>query len=102
MANGTPTVITTEGGLWEQLTWGTETLYANPNDPEAFGYTMYEILAYPEIAQRLSECGAQRARASFTWTAITQKLLQDVMALGQPGTPHSRLNPLALSNEVMV
>ena len=30
MACGTPTVMTTEGGLWEQITWGLEALYANP------------------------------------------------------------------------
>ncbi|HMP07873.1 MAG TPA: glycosyltransferase, partial [Lacipirellulaceae bacterium] len=30
MACGTPTVVTTEGGLWEHLTWGLEAIYANP------------------------------------------------------------------------
>ena len=44
MACGVPTIVTTEGGLWEQVTWGVESLYANPNDPEAFGHSISRSL----------------------------------------------------------
>jgi len=75
MACGTPTVITTEGGLWEQVVWGLEALYANPFDPEAFGHAIAVILERPQIAAQLAKHGSQKARARFTWTGIAQQLL---------------------------
>ena len=75
MACGTPTVVTTEGGLWEQVAWGNEALYSTPFDPEAFGHTIASVLMYPEVSARLSRHGSQKARARFTWTGIAQQLL---------------------------
>ena len=76
MACGTPTVVTTEGGLWEQVRWGQEALYANPFDTDAFGHAIYTILAYPEVSGQLARFGSQRARASFTWMGIAQRVLR--------------------------
>jgi mannosylfructose-phosphate synthase len=76
MACGTPVVVTTEGGLWEQVTWGLEALYANPFDPEAFGHAITMILKYPRIADQLAKYGSQKARAKFTWNGVAQQLLQ--------------------------
>jgi mannosylfructose-phosphate synthase len=76
MACGTPTVITTEGGLWEQIHWGADAIYANPNDWEAFGHAICQILQYPAIADRLAKYGSQRARARFTWTGVAQQILE--------------------------
>ena len=76
MACGTPTVVTTEGGLWEQVTWGLEALYANPFDPEAFGHAIASALQYREVSDQLAKFGAQKARARFTWTGIAQQLLR--------------------------
>lgn len=75
MACGTPTVITTEGGLWNQVTWGTEALYANPFDPEAYGHAVCAVLQYPRIADQLSKYGSMKARAAFTWMGIAQQIL---------------------------
>ena len=76
MACGTPTVVTTEGGLWEQVTWGLEALYANPFDPEAFGHAIASALQYREVSDQLAKYGSQKARARFTWTGIAQQLLR--------------------------
>jgi len=76
MACGTPAVVTTEGGLWEQVTWGLEALYANPFDPEAFGHAIASVLMHREVADQLAKHGAQKARARFTWTGIAQQLLR--------------------------
>ncbi|REJ70159.1 MAG: glycosyltransferase family 1 protein [Planctomycetota bacterium] len=76
MACGTPTVITTEGGLWEQVMWGMEAIYANPFDPNAFGDAIATVLQYPQIAAQLAKYGTQKARARFTWTGIAQQLLR--------------------------
>jgi mannosylfructose-phosphate synthase len=75
MACGTPTVLTTEGGLWEQITWGLEALYANPNDTDAFGHSLLEVLQYQQVSDQLSKYGSQKARARFTWTGVAQQLL---------------------------
>jgi mannosylfructose-phosphate synthase len=80
MACGTPTVITTEGGLWEQVTWGVEALYANPNDTDAFGHAICEILQYPQVSDQLAQNGSQKARSHFTWTGVSQQLLNLVDA----------------------
>jgi len=76
MASGTPTVITTEGGLWQRITWGLDALYANPFDPEEFGYALYCVLQYPRIADQLAKFGSQKARANFTWMGIAQQILR--------------------------
>lgn len=80
MACGTPTVVTTEGGLWEQVTWGLEALYANPFDPEAFGHAVAAILTHPQVSGQLAKFGSQKARARFTWTGIAQQILNCVPA----------------------
>ena len=75
MACGTPTVVTTEGGLWEQVAWGLEALYANPFDPEAFGHAICSILTYPRVYGQLAKFGSQKARSRFTWTGVAQQIL---------------------------
>jgi mannosylfructose-phosphate synthase len=90
MACGTPTVITTEGGLWEQVNWGAEAIYANPNDHEAFGHAICQILQYPAVSDRLAKYGSQKARARFTWTGVAQQVLsvlEDAQDLVTPVAP---------------
>jgi len=76
MACGTPAVVTTEGGLWEQVTWGLEALYANPFDPEAFGHAIAAVLMRPRVKDQLAKFGSQKARSRFTWTGVAQQLLR--------------------------
>ena len=75
MACGTPAVITTEGGLWEQVVWGLEAISANPFDPESFGHAICFVLSNQRVADQLAKRGSERARARFTWTGIAQQLL---------------------------
>jgi mannosylfructose-phosphate synthase len=84
MACGTPTVVTTEGGLWEQVTWGLEALYANPFDPEAFGHSVATILTYPRVRDQLAKFGSQKARMRFTWNGVAQQLLSVLQSLELP------------------
>jgi mannosylfructose-phosphate synthase len=83
MACGTPVVMTTEGGLWEMIDWGTEALYENPNDPPAFGHAIATILRYPRVARQLSRIGSDLARATFTWNGIAQQLINRLQDAGQ-------------------
>lgn len=80
MASGTPTVITTEGGLWELVTWGLEAIYANPFDPQAFGHALCSVLQRPRVVDQLALHGSQKARARFTWTGVAQQILRHVQA----------------------
>ena len=87
MACGTPAVVTTEGGLWEQVVWGQEAIYANPFDPEAFGHAITAVLQHREVYDRLAKFGAQKARARFTWTGIAHQLLNLVEGEKPPAPP---------------
>ncbi len=78
MACGTPTVITTEGGLWEHVRWGVEAIYANPFDPEAFGHAIASVLQYPRVYAQLARFGSQKSRAKFTWTGVAHQMLAAV------------------------
>ena len=78
MACGTPTVVTTEGGLQERLQWGTHALYANPFDPYEYGSAIHHLLQHPRVWDRVSRNGANRARADFTWIGIAQQTLRQV------------------------
>lgn len=76
MACGTPTVVTTHGGLFRVLTYGRHALFADPFDCEDLGITMVKVLRHKLLARRLSRMGAYRARSLFTWTGITQMLVR--------------------------
>jgi mannosylfructose-phosphate synthase len=75
MACGTPTVVTTHGGLFRVLRFGINGLFADPFDSSDLGITMLKPLQYPRLSERLSRYGAQTARLLFTWTGIAQQLL---------------------------
>ncbi|MBN2475414.1 MAG: glycosyltransferase [Pirellulales bacterium] len=87
MACGTPTVVTTEGGLWEQVTWGLEALYANPFDPEAFGHAIATVLMRPRVRDQLAKFGSQKARSRFTWTGVAQQLLHVLQSVELVAAP---------------
>lgn len=75
MACGTPTVITTHGGLYRAVTFGRHALYADAFDKEDLGITITKVLKHPRLAHRLARMGAHKARSLFTWTGIAQQLI---------------------------
>jgi mannosylfructose-phosphate synthase len=74
MACGTPTVITTHGGLFRAVTFGRHALYADTFDKEDLGISIVKILKHSRLSNRLSRMGAHKARSLFTWTGIAQQL----------------------------
>lgn len=74
MACGTPTVITTHGGLFRAITFGRHALYADSFDKEDLGICIVKILRHPRLSNRLARMGAHKARSLFTWTGIAQQL----------------------------
>ena len=75
MACGTPTVVTTHGGLYRALTFGRHALYADALDKEDLGISIVKVLKHPRLAHRLTRMGAHKARSLFTWTGIAQQLV---------------------------
>ncbi|HTL66913.1 MAG TPA: glycosyltransferase [Lacunisphaera sp.] len=75
MACGTPTVVTTHGGLYRALTFGRHALYADSFDKEDLGISVVKVLRHPRLWTRLSRMGAHKARSLFTWTGIAQQLV---------------------------
>lgn len=75
MACGTPTVVTTQGGLYRAVTFGRHALYADPFDKEDLGISIVKVLRHPRLANRLGRMGAHKARSLFTWTGIAQQLI---------------------------
>lgn len=78
MASGTPTVMTTHGGLWRAVNFGQQALYADTTDREEFGIAMLQALKYRGLRDRLHREGAHRVRSLFTWTGIAQQLISAV------------------------
>lgn len=78
MACGTPTVVTTHGGLYRAVTYGRHALYADTFDKEDLGITILKPLRHPVLWRRLSQMGAHQARSLFTWTGIAQQLISAV------------------------
>ncbi|HWA27326.1 MAG TPA: glycosyltransferase [Lacunisphaera sp.] len=80
MACGTPTVVTTHGGLYRAVTFGRHALYADPFDAEDLGISIVKVLKHPRLSHRLARMGAHKARSLFTWTGIAQQLISLVEA----------------------
>ncbi len=75
MASGTPTVVTTHGGLFRILRFGIDGLFADSFDAADLGITLLKPLRHPKLAERLARNGAQVARKLFTWTGVAQQLI---------------------------
>ncbi len=76
MACGTPTVVTTNGGLHEVIDFGTHGLYADPNCPEEFAAQLAMPLRYPNLKEKLSVEGARFSRRNFGWTGVAKRTLR--------------------------
>lgn len=75
MACGTPTVVTTHGGLFDLIDFGQHALYADPFRPAEFGAMLAMPLLHPRLAHELSVAGARFARRNFGWTGIAKRIL---------------------------
>ena len=78
LASGTPTVVTTRGGLYRALDFGVHALYTDTEDIEEFGICLLQTLKYQRLRARLSHQGSLRVRALFAWSGIAQQLLRAV------------------------
>lgn len=82
MACGTPTIVTTRGGLWEELTWGHDCIYCDPVDSDALAHAICSPLLQPRIRQQLSKNGVVTAHSRYTWSRIAEQFLERCSDLG--------------------
>jgi mannosylfructose-phosphate synthase len=75
MACGTPTIVTTHGGLFRVLRFGIDGLFADTLDAPDLAVTIVKALRHKKLAERLSRNGAHTARSLFTWTGVAQQVL---------------------------
>ena len=75
MASGTPTVVTTRGGLWEELTWGQDCVYCDPVDDDALAHSICSTLIHSRIREQLSEHGAATAISRYTWNQVANQFI---------------------------
>jgi mannosylfructose-phosphate synthase len=76
MACGTPVVVTTHGGLMEQVEFGEHALFADPQRPVEFAVMLGMPLRYPRLRERLSVRGSRFARREFGWGGIARRTLE--------------------------
>ncbi|MFX1250061.1 MAG: glycosyltransferase [Promethearchaeota archaeon] len=75
MACGTPTIITRNGALHNNLQFGTHALFVNPEDPIEMAAMTVLPLKYKDLCEELSREGARLARRKFGWTGIARTTL---------------------------
>jgi len=85
MACGTPTVITTQGGLHRAITFGRHALYADSFDREELGVMILKALKDERLRSRLSRHGAAKASSRFAWTSIARRLVTMVEEIATRG-----------------
>lgn len=78
MACGTPAVVTTHGGLWQELTFGVDALFADPFDPTELSIAIVQALTYDDLRERLREEAIRTVRTNYTWGHIAQQLLSEI------------------------
>lgn len=76
MACGTPTVVTTHGGLHELVDFGQHALFADPKRPIELAAMLGIVLRQERLRQRLSVDGARFARRQFGWKGIAKRTLE--------------------------
>jgi mannosylfructose-phosphate synthase len=73
MACGTPSVVTTRGGLHEVIDYGTHALFADPKRPVEYATALSMPIRYPQLREKLSIEGARYARRQYGWTGIAKR-----------------------------
>ena len=73
MSSGTPTVLTTRGGLFEQVEFGRHALVADPTRPQEFASMVNMPMQHPWLREKLMVEGARFARRTFGWTGIARR-----------------------------
>jgi len=75
MAHGRPVVASSVGGLRDLVVDGETGLLVPPRDPAALRRALEQLLGDADLRRRLGTAGRERARARFSWDAVTDATL---------------------------
>jgi glycosyltransferase involved in cell wall biosynthesis len=76
MACSRPVIGSAVGGIQHTVQHGTTGFLVPPRDPAALAASLAALHANPALAAAMGRAGARRARSLFTWSAVTEELLQ--------------------------
>jgi phosphatidylinositol alpha-1,6-mannosyltransferase len=95
-AHGKPVVAGNVGGALDAVLDGETGLLVDPADPAAVAAAIVRLLRDPELARRLGQAGAARAR-EFAWPRIVarveQVLLETLDGAGRPAGRRAAVGP---------
>ena len=75
MGCGTPTVVTSVGGMPELVADGETGFVVRPADPAALWEKIATLLDSPAQARQMGQAGRERALSRFTWRHVAQRCL---------------------------
>ena len=78
MACGTPTVLTTKGGLKHLFQDGQDALFADPADTQALAKTILKLLKDRTLHGKISQKGYDKVHSLFTWEMIATRIQETV------------------------
>jgi glycosyltransferase involved in cell wall biosynthesis len=76
MASGTATICTRVGGLPELVVDGESGFLVPPNDSDALGERIRQILRDPAMGRALGRAGRERIEARFSWPAVAARCIE--------------------------
>jgi mannosylfructose-phosphate synthase len=76
MACGVPIVITSSGGLAQELQYGVNALFADPFKPQEFGAEISKLLLDKKLHQYIRKNAIKIAFENFTWEKIAERTLE--------------------------
>jgi phosphatidylinositol alpha-mannosyltransferase len=74
MASGRPVVASNLGGFAEVITHGVEGLLVRPQDGEALGQALLELVEDPALRAEMGRKGSERAQ-HYSWERVSQQVL---------------------------
>jgi len=82
MAHGVPVLSTPVGGIPEAVTDGVEGFLVAPGDVDALAARLQQLLAEPELAQRMGAAARAKVAGTFASTAVLPALERIYLSLG--------------------
>lgn len=89
MASGRPVVAARSGGIPDLVAHGETGLLVSPGDPVALAEALQQLLAFPDLRERMGAAATRRAR-DFSASSVVPKIEEVYLeAVGRSGVPRS-------------
>lgn len=78
-----PCIVSSGGGLADQVVDGVTGYVVPPRDPVALAQRILELLSSPEKRRSMGEAGARRVRDTFNWDRVVERMMPYFQAAAQ-------------------